>query len=53
MQKAIYIAREILLSGNLSWLDLDAGAQPATPEIFGDVVLARKDEFLPVITCPL
>jgi len=27
----------------LNWLDLDAGLQSATPEIFGDAVIARKD----------
>jgi len=42
MQKAIYLASE--KRGNLSWIDLDAGEQRATPEVFGDVVLARKDE---------
>jgi glutamyl-Q tRNA(Asp) synthetase len=42
MQKAIYLAGE--KRGDLNWLDLDAGEQPATPEVFGDVVLARKDE---------
>lgn len=30
-------------AGPLVWLDHDAGVQTATPEIFGDVVLARKD----------
>lgn len=30
-------------AGPLAWLDHDAGPQSATPEIFGDVVLARKD----------
>lgn len=30
-------------AGPLSWLDHDAGVQAAAPEIFGDVVLARKD----------
>lgn len=30
-------------AGPLWWLDHDAGVQAATPEIFGDVVLARKD----------
>lgn len=30
-------------TGPLEWLDLDAGPQQARPEIFGDVVLARKD----------
>ena len=30
-------------AGALDWSDLDRGRQKATPEIFGDVVLARKD----------
>jgi glutamyl-Q tRNA(Asp) synthetase len=30
-------------TGPLTWHDLDAGEITATPEIFGDVVLARKD----------
>ncbi|CDL00453.1 putative Glutamyl-tRNA synthetase [Magnetospirillum gryphiswaldense MSR-1 v2] len=30
-------------AGPLMWRDLDAGVQIARPEIFGDVVLARKD----------
>ena len=30
-------------AGPLSWLDHDAGPQVAIPDIFGDVVLARKD----------
>jgi len=30
-------------AGALSWFDKDKGIQQATPEIFGDVVLARKD----------
>lgn len=30
-------------AGPLTWRDLDAGVQTARPEIFGDVVLARKD----------
>ena len=42
MQKAIYLVEQ--KRGNLSWLDLDQGEQRATPEVFGDVVLARKDE---------
>lgn len=29
--------------GTLTWRDLGQGVQTATPEIFGDVVLARKD----------
>ena len=31
------------IAGPLTWRDLDAGTQSATPQIFGDVVLARKD----------
>ncbi len=31
------------LTGSLSWTDEKAGTTKATPEIFGDVVLARKD----------
>lgn len=30
-------------SGPLAWLDLEAGEQPARPELLGDAVLARKD----------
>lgn len=30
-------------TGALDWHDMDDGPRPATPEIFGDVVLARKD----------
>jgi glutamyl-Q tRNA(Asp) synthetase len=37
------MAKAVELAGPLSWRDLDAGLQVATPEIFGDVVLARKD----------
>lgn len=37
MQKAVSLA------GSLTWHDRDHGDQVATPEIFGDVVLARKD----------
>ena len=33
----------ILRAGTLSWRDLDAGEIPARPDLFGDVVLARKD----------
>ena len=35
--------RAIDLAPDLSWIDLGRGTQRATPEIFGDVVLARKD----------
>jgi glutamyl-Q tRNA(Asp) synthetase len=37
------MAKAATIAGPLTWTDLDAGAQAATPEIFGDVVLARKD----------
>lgn len=37
------MAKAVAMAGPISWLDLDAGPQQATPEIFGDVVLARKD----------
>jgi len=30
-------------TGQLQWRDLDAGTQTARPDLFGDVVLARKD----------
>jgi glutamyl-Q tRNA(Asp) synthetase len=30
-------------AGSLEWTDVDAGVVPARPELFGDVVLARKD----------
>ena len=31
------------LVGNLYWQDIEFGAQVAKPEIFGDVIIARKD----------
>ncbi|HBC09138.1 MAG TPA: hypothetical protein DC046_16375 [Rhodospirillaceae bacterium] len=31
------------MTGPLAWVDLDQGEQIARPELFGDVVLARKD----------
>ena len=37
------VARAAALAGPLEWRDERAGAQRATPEIFGDVVLMRKD----------
>ncbi|WP_135079803.1 tRNA glutamyl-Q(34) synthetase GluQRS [Terasakiella sp. SH-1] len=37
------MTKAIKMAGPLSWLDHDKGMQKATPEIFGDVVLARKD----------
>lgn len=37
------MAKAIALSGPLSWYDRDKGWQKTRPEIFGDVVLARKD----------
>ena len=37
------MARAAAAAGPLTWRDLDRGEQAARPEIFGDVVLARKD----------
>ena len=37
------MAKASALAGPLAWRDLGRGLQTATPEIFGDVVLARKD----------
>lgn len=37
------MARAMAEVGPLTWPDLEAGEQPARPELFGDVVLARKD----------
>ncbi len=37
------VARALDLTGPLAWTDERAGPQRATPEIFGDVVLLRKD----------
>lgn len=37
------MAEAVRRSGPLSWTDTRAGVQRATPEIFGDVVLVRKD----------
>jgi glutamyl-Q tRNA(Asp) synthetase len=37
------VANAISETGALTWRDRARGAQRATPEIFGDVVLARKD----------
>lgn len=37
------MAAAIAQAGALSWHDLEAGEQQARPELFGDVVLARKD----------
>ena len=39
----IDMARATVLAGPLTWTDELAGKQRATPEIFGDVVLLRKD----------
>ncbi len=41
MQRALALAKE--KNDALGWTDLDRGQIAATPEIFGDVVLARKD----------
>jgi len=35
--------RALEVAGDLTWTDQDKGIVQATPEIFGDVVLARKD----------
>jgi glutamyl-Q tRNA(Asp) synthetase len=37
------MAKAVALAGPLAWRDLDRGIQTARLEIFGDVVLARKD----------
>jgi glutamyl-Q tRNA(Asp) synthetase len=37
------VAKAMALTGPLEWIDEAAGAQTATPEVFGDVVLLRKD----------
>jgi glutamyl-Q tRNA(Asp) synthetase len=37
------MTKAVALAGPLTWRDLDRGVQLATPEVFGDVVLARKD----------
>lgn len=37
------MARAIAVAGPLVWHDLKAGDQQARPDLFGDVVLARKD----------
>jgi glutamyl-Q tRNA(Asp) synthetase len=42
MKRAILLAGKKI--GNLDWMDLDNGKQRATPEIFGDVMLARRED---------
>ena len=42
MHKAISYAEA--KRSNLCWVDLQAGEQRAMPEIYGDIILARKDE---------
>jgi glutamyl-Q tRNA(Asp) synthetase len=37
------VAKASRRAGRLSWIDRERGEQVARPEIFGDVVLARKD----------
>ncbi len=37
------VAKAMALSGPLGWIDVLAGPQRATPEIFGDVMLLRKE----------
>ena len=39
----IDLAKAIALAGPLEWRDARAGPQRATPELFGDAVLVRKD----------
>jgi len=39
----IDMARAMALAGPLDWTDELAGAQPARPDLFGDVVLLRRD----------
>lgn len=39
----IDMARAVALTGALEWEDARAGVQRATPEMFGDAVLVRKD----------
>ncbi|SDH51421.1 tRNA glutamyl-Q(34) synthetase GluQRS [Roseospirillum parvum] len=43
MEKALALVAEKTSGAPLVWHDLDRGPQIATPEIFGDPVLARKD----------
>jgi glutamyl-Q tRNA(Asp) synthetase len=37
------VARAMEIAGDLVWVDAFAGAQKATPDIFGDVVILRKE----------
>jgi glutamyl-Q tRNA(Asp) synthetase len=37
------MGKAVNMAGPLAWHDFDAGGQKARPQIFGDVVLARKD----------
>ena len=37
------MARAVAMAGPLEWIDARAGPQTARPELFGDVVLLRKD----------
>jgi len=37
------VTKATKLIGTITWTDRGLGTQTATPEIFGDVVLARKD----------
>lgn len=39
----LHMKSALKLAGNMTWYDKEAGVQKAEPEIFGDVVLARKD----------
>ena len=37
------VAKAVKIAGDLSWTDAKAGEQACVPDIFGDVVLVRKD----------
>ncbi|OIQ98435.1 glutamate--tRNA ligase [mine drainage metagenome] len=39
----LHMAKALALAGPLRWHDLDQGWQTAQPDLFGDIVLARKD----------
>lgn len=39
----LHMAKAAALAGPLTWTDLGAGSQVARPDMFGDVILARKD----------
>src|SRR5688572_21552375 len=37
------VGKAMRLAGPLTWIDLDFGLTPVTPDLLGDVVIARKD----------